>query len=676
MVKKDEIVAQVTSNLSKLRTEVAHRNTYIDKRDDFIYGDRLMNDMEFIDGFDRTEYNWLERTVEIHTSQLMGRGLAIFSTYNKEDLSLADNPDDPQQLEQAKMLNKRLKINADARQRAAHAIIRDNGGAQLFRTGAQIASAYGFCVYKSWFDKEEKQWRISLLESPQNFWAGWSDDNFRERDYDAYVSQISVQQAYDLYGHKLEDGEKFATTKLGDPIDFDSTTTSPVERGDMDMVTVVEYTGKLPGWKAGKSPNSLAKCNRGEETEVNLLTVGGKLVQIISNEDLVPRYYIVSNKVIPRRPWGRSDVSDSCIEINRTYLERMSDWVTLANKTLFPRYKAIGFASAAEVPKARQRTVEVMPLSQDQDIGLIDTPREFGFEYPRLLEQLKEDYVRAAGISRVLFDDPSVNANSNQALMTTMKNTIDVVEAKQDVWERAIVDMLTDALITSSRFIKELRDIVDEDDDWHLYVQWPSVLRKEDPVFQQMLLNRFNANTMAISSFLEEQGVVDTGEEIDRIRDEMVDPTTAAIHGRQMGALSMQQIAPDTGEPEPPKTSISLRGDLTPYQEANLASQHGFNDGPFPPTAGPQGQQGRVSQENADNEQFIEGDPFSGGTPIQRGPGGQPVGQQGGENNAPNPQVTTANNQEGTGATSQPGSGQPAVSPQGAINQGNQQGGN
>lgn len=684
MVKQtDEVIGKINHNIEKVESEVQSRNDYIERRDEYIFGDRLMEELEFIDGFDRTEYNWLERVIDIHTTQLMGRGaFNVYSDYDKRDLRASEDIGDQKQKEQDKLINQRLKADAEARTRAVQGIIDDNGGYDLFTDGARIASAYGFCVIKSWFSQEEQRWRISVLESPQNFRAIWDDSNFRERTADVYMYQISQQQAQERYGSEIGQNEEFAESELG-TVDRETTNTSkPEEVGDQDMVTVKEYTGKLEGYK--KSPsnkNNIVQCNRGEETNLNLLVVGNKLVRILTDEDEQPRYFIVPNKKVPRRPWGRSDVSDTCISVNRTYLERMSDWITLANKTLFPRYLARGYASAAEVPKARQRTVEVFPADTEQSLEMVDQPREFGVEYPKLVESLKEEFVRAAGISRILFEDPNAASDSNQALMTTMKNTIDIVETKQKIWSQVLKELFTDALITSAKFLDNMEFVDTEEQDWSLHVQWASVLRKEDPIYQQMLLNRWNSNTMSLSTFLEEQSVLDPGEEVDRMRDEMEDPVTAAVHGRQVGALAMQKIAPDDGSGKP-DTSINLRGDLTPYQEANLASQLGFQQGPFPASAGPQGTQGQAAQENADNEQFVRGDTMSEMTPIQRDQQGNPIqpnqqpnqqgGQQGGEQNQANPQVTSANNQEGTGATSQPGSGQPSVSPQGAINQQNQ----
>jgi hypothetical protein len=233
------------------------------------------------------------------------------------------------------------------------------------------------------------------------------------------------------------------------------------------------------------------------------------------------------------------------------------------------------------------------------------------------MDELKEQFVRETGISRVLFDDPSVTLNSNQALMTSMKPTSDIAEAKKQLWGPVIKEIFTDALETIANYIPDVKDLVDKNEDWSLKVMWPSVMQKEDPVYQQMLLNRFNTGTMSMQTYLEAQG--ETKEEIDRIRDEMNDPITAAVLGKQLPAIAQMVIQATTAE-----------------LQASLAAA-------FPEIFGQQ----------------------------EQGPAGPPAPQDGGAQ--PGPVATQAENVPGTGPVSQPGSGATAVSPQGAINQTNQQ---
>jgi hypothetical protein len=75
--------------------------------------------------------------------------------------------------------------------------------------------------------------------------------------------------------------------------------------------------------------------------------------------------------------------------------------------------------------------------------------------------------------------------------------------------------------------------------------------------------------------------------------------------------------------------------------------------------------QGRLAQENQANEGFLEGE-FPNQTPITINEQGQPVPNAPTEDNRQQ-QATQTNNQPGQQPMSQPGTGAPAVSPEGSI---------
>lgn len=682
-MKNENVAAAIQGLMTQMQPDIAQRNEEMNMLDRVIYEDGLYEGLSFPDGVDVTMYNYLRRTVDVHRSQLMGRGFQIYSTYNKEDLEdveqqeapEAPGPEEQEQpepgklYELAKLKNKKLQRNADTRKKLVDSIIRDNGGMAVFKHGATIGSSYGMTVYKLWLDKKNKKVSYSLLETPQNYYPGWADSNFRERDWDAYVYQISVTKAYRDYGKYLEEGKDFSLSPMGEPIG-DGNTAKPLgnvtplgnaspnedDTAKQKMVTVIDFTGILPGYAGEKG--ALKEVDRGKETPVSVMIVGGCVCQVITEEKYLPSYYVINNIQEPRRSSGKSDITQSAIDINRSLIETMSTWKTIFDKEISPVYKAKGYEGAT-IPRRKPKQTTFIPMSVEQDIEPLNAPQAFGAQSEQLISELKDSFVRVTGIGRVLFDDPTINPTSNQALMTTLKGVIDIVEDKQSRWEPALINMFTDALQLAGELDKTIKEVVSED-GWNLYVQWPSVLRREDNSYQQMWLNRLTMGTTSLGSYLEAMGVDDVSEEIDRIRDEMQNPVTAAILSKSLGMLAQNVISPPTAPG--PDVKVSLRGDLTPYQEANLASQQGFNEGPFPPTAGPQGNQGLMAQENADNPDFLTAPAFQGGTPIQRGTDGQPVQDQA------TPVLTTDQN---TGQTaSMPGSGQAQpVSTEGAMNQ-------
>lgn len=659
---KESFAAAVRTAFAATQSEISERNGKIEDRDLYVYSDRLERSLDIPIGHDSTPVNWLRRTVEIHKNMFMSRGFQVISTYDTKDPTLAADEEDG---ERVKIENKKEKAFAETRKALIDSIIKDNGGFSLWSDLAEAASAVGDAAVKTYYDEAQDKFIISPIESIENLYVLWGKNDFREIDAVAYVQQVSKQRAIDEFGAPQD----VATSPLGRPLDsFAQNQPVHVTQSSQPMVSILEVTGKIEGW--GSENGVLKKVPIGKENLLNVKIIGDNVTKVIDKPEKLPKYYIFPNKRQRKRPWGSSDISEPAININLTYVETLSDWRTVSSKVNFPKYRAFGFGLDSQLPRSEPRKIQAIPMGEGQDLLPLDQGNPDKLDFRAQMEELKEQFVRETGVSRVLFDDPSVTLNSNQALLTSMKPTSDIAEAKKQLWGPIIEKLFADALETIGSHNKELSDIAGG--DFTLKVQWPSVMQKEDPVFQQMILNRFNANTMSLQTYLEMQG--DTKEEIDRIRDEMEDPLTAAILGRIVNVFAQNKVAPPSDKP-PVKTTVNLRGDLTPQQEGNLATQAGFNDGPFPPSMGPQGGQGLVAGENQDNEGFLTDDPFRGGKPINRGPDGKPLPgsaqpKDTGTGQDARPQVNTqSNNQEGTGVAPTPGTGSAPASAQGAIDQ-------
>lgn len=669
-----KFIAQARAQLSTLSGEIADRNTTIETNDAYVYGDYLRRSIKVPIGHDYTPVNWLRRVCEIHRTQTIGDGFTVSSSYHGLDV---DNAFDPSAKPQLKLENEKMKDAAEARGKLFSSIMRDNDGYALFANMAENGSAVGTSVLKAWYDKDKAKYCLDIVEAVENFYAAWSSNDFRNADFYAYIWQVSKRDAIKIY----DADDTVTTSPLGSPLNVQTIGGVAAQNiSTQPMVTIMEITGLVQGWKTDGFAN-LSECSIGDETPVNVFIVGNTIQQIIDEKKSMPHYYVFPNKKVRRRPWGQPDITSSAIAINQTYIETLSDWRTVQSKVNFPKFKGYGFGLGTQLPAPRPRMVEIIGLGEGQDIQPLQNPNSQGaaeVDWLRTLDELKGAFVRECGISRQLFDIPDdAVSNSNQAAMTAMKSISDQVEARRTLWSPIIQKVFEDALEVLGEWDSSIKDLADQTDDWYIRVEWPPALRKDDPTYQTMLLNRLISGTTSVQTFLERMGE-NAKEEIDRISDEMTNPITAAIHGKLLGMLAEFNIAgPPTSAP--PKVAINLRGDLTPQQETNLSVQHQFGEGPiFGPTSGPQGELGIRATDDAVNTGMISGQGYNTGQPIISGdttpagpaPGGAPQGQPGGQ-----PQMMTppTGNTPGAGLQSQPGSGQPTPnSPAGNVRQSNQ----
>lgn len=638
-----DLHTDIMTALRGLEYDVTQRNNYMRTRYDAVYADGLYRELD-IDGW-FAEYNLVGRIVDIFTSQLFGREFSMVSDYSKEDLSAYSDPNDEQQMQ---LKNKRLKADADMRMRVAKSIIADNGGMTRFEDGGRIGSSMGETVYKVYPDTKSKKVIISLLESPQNYRAGWSDDDFRERDFDAYVMQISVDKANREYKSKIPSEATFFTSQPGNPLLDYVGATNPLDSNangipslrlgtniaqtGRKMVTTVDFAGYLPGW--GTKGGKIVKVDAGDENRICVYDVGGYIVDEITDEKLIPRYYPIPNRKVPRQAWGAADISDSLIDINKEIIRIMADEMAWADKNLWKIMLGKGFTEEQlSKLKGKKRKTKLLATGLEQSIEEVGTSSQPLSEFEKLIDQRLDLFVRIAGVGRVLFDDPTINANSNQALMTTLKGVVDIVTTKQKIWEASLVEMFTDALYMASTFIPELKAVLDDDPNWAFRVEWPSVFHREDQTYQTGLINRLNSKSISIETFLQKADGSDGSEELDRIRDNYKDPTTAAIMGGITQALAEQVVSPAPTTPPAPdvKYNVSVKADATadPHANADLIR---VVDPQLPDTGAISGAKQGVS---------LSPDQLS------------------------NPQLTTDQNSGQSASIA--GSGAPAISPEGAV---------
>jgi hypothetical protein len=215
--------------------------------------------------------------------------------------------------------------------------------------------------------------------------------------------------------------------------------------------------------------------------------------------------------------------------------------------------------------------------------------------------------------------------------------------------------MFTDALHLAAEFIPGLREALDDDPSWYTRIEWPSILRREDASYQTMWLNLLNRGAVSVETFMQKVlPVPDTGEEMDRITDEMSDPVASAILANQLGAIAHMTLNKSLGIPPwgyvIPK--VNLKGELAPQEVGNMSHNYGWDQGPYGDEIGPAGYDGTRGNDAFLNAGMIN-DTSRADMPNYEHP-----------QNA-NPQLTPDQNSGQT--TSQPGSGAPAVSPAGAV---------
>ena len=536
--KRQMVVQGIRTALESVDQEVVDRNEYINERDNLIYDEGyILSKLDIKPGFDATNHNYLPRATEIHSNQVMGRFFSPIVRYDKDDVSLFQ--EGSQEAEAIKLSNDEKASKAANAKRFIMDILERNVWKEVFGTMTDTASMGGTGLIKKYYDTEEKLPKFSQIESVQHFRTLWADDNFRKIDGDAYIDMISVDSANRVYGQFLKAGDHFSEQ------DTDSLRDDLADQTDLPMITRIEFVGLIPGVN--------------ENEAFYALIIGDALIKYEVRKEYFPKFYLFPNKIKLRRPWGLSDISDQAISIQMSYIERMSDYVTLINKILFPIIKAKGFEDT-NLPRKEPREVQMFPMSLDQDMEALQIS-PLTYPYDRVINENKESLFRVLGLGRVLIDDPTVSFESSQALVTGMKSTIDIAEKKQARWQRTIVELLEDCLDDYKHFNKDVRDAVG--DEYSIDIEWPSVLRKEDAGFNSMLFNDVSRGLMSLETYMEKKDVRDPQEEIERIKSNMEDPIIGAVISANLRMYNSMELGqhPELAQPPQQPTNAPLTTD-------------------------------------------------------------------------------------------------------------------
>ena len=114
----------------KAESEVADRNGYISTRDGYIYGDNLERSLKIPISHDRTPINWLKEQLKSTETSLWAVASKLSALYDSKDLNAGE---DEEMKQEAILMNKIAKSNAEQRQILCKSIIEDNGGEVFFQ---------------------------------------------------------------------------------------------------------------------------------------------------------------------------------------------------------------------------------------------------------------------------------------------------------------------------------------------------------------------------------------------------------------------------------------------------------------------------------------------------------------------------------------------------------------
>ena len=515
------------------------------------------------------------------------------------------------------------------------AIHHQNRFKYFFKRSAHIQSLFGDTFIKGpWWDPVKKRIRYTWIEDLGQVYCGWKDNKFEELEWIAFQSLENIDTIKKKYGIEVNAYE--GTAVLG-TYPLQSPTKRWPER--VDKQTWVREGLVTEYW---------------DEDVMMIVINESEIVQYVKHEYGFIPVQKIENIHVDNRPFGKGDI-DELIDANIELNDRMGDAADSIRQGAVPRFKVVNDPNFdADSVKAGANGQFLFVEGEKADIGPIASSINIA-PYELYIKNIMQ-VIYDLGLPAVAWGGHQAAQTSGRELDLQYQAITDKIENKRLVWEMNLYLLNQRILMLAEKYIPGMKKIIDG--HYETDYVWASVLPTSTAETITNVSNKRDRGMISLHTAVKELGYKDPDGEIDLMIQEWSDEKLAPILGKN--ALLTQGVQKAIEEvfgrpgaiPIPPKTNISLSGDLTPEQESVHASHLGLGQS--------EGAQGRYAVDLPAGAQPIPGakyPTFQEVTQDQSQQPGSPALMQPYQNTTPQPM-------------SAPGSGiAGSTSPDGAVAQ-------
>lgn len=413
----------------------------------------------------------------------------------------------------------------------------------------QTKSLYGLGVLKPYWNDDTKMPDVAVVEQPQNMMFGWGDSDFTTLDWAIYHYEISALQAKLRYPDApaawFEVSKKRGNlmSVLGgrdhaDPLQTISTSTGSRTQTqyERDMLTVWDY------WYVDD-----------EGVVQNAILVNGHVVEGPFAHTEMPSipYIPVENDHEPGNPDGRG-TAELLLDIQMGLNRAITHYAQHVWDTTDPAFQLTGQDAPMTVPPGLvPRAGEIVAPGPGARIEEIRSGVN-NFPFDALINNYMNLAYKVTGMSEILFGSAS-GETSARALAIQLESSINSLDPKR---RRTYSGLST--LLSFWHFMAErknptvdnvpVKQVIQGLNRWKIVA--PEITPRDSIEHATNVANKVNAKLMSLESAMDEVGVENPLEEIDKIMAErsnaMLFPGDAqaiAAVTATLQAIGMQQQA-------------------------------------------------------------------------------------------------------------------------------------
>jgi hypothetical protein len=432
-----------------------------------------------------------------------------------------------------------------------------------------VKGLYGHTFGKVWWNAVEKRPTLTVIERPENFYAGWGSSDYDRLDWGIYTYALSPEAIeadfgvkVGIYGDRQYGYYPYVVGDHADPIHTLSTAIEYRRRIPPKdcLVEVYDYWYKKP-------------IRKGKTEVWNAIFVGNRLVEHAKHAeyDDIP-YLALPNTYIPGSPYGRPELYD-IEQLVREKDERLTAAAQMIDSiTNGQMWQLVGSEAPDEVPTgAVPKPNKVAAPGPNARLEALQ-PFVPQFAVEDYLKRIDSEIETVTGLNEVLLGKAPIAALGSSKAMNALVALYEArIRMKRDLlyrWRKQIWRVAAKVWERKDREVKELID-----GRYRIDVKAPELTPKDELEVAQMAINLVNARLWSMERAMDRTGVEDPTDEKVLVRSEQTDPTLnpAAVQAQAtllsaMSALQAQGAQPPGGAPAP-------GGGPSPEQSANASRQ-------------------------------------------------------------------------------------------------------
>lgn len=422
---------------------------------------------------------------------------------------------------------------AEATEKLFNRFLDQSGFRNWFFTLEQTKTVYGIGVLKPFWNADTKAPDVVVVEQPQNIMFGWGDSEFIGLDWTIYHYRISKLQAKlrykecpDEYFETSPDNLALGTGKAdhGDPLAQIPVLVSGRNETEYEMqqVEVWDYWYLDPDGKV-----------------MSAILINGHIVEGPTAHSEYPAipYILIEHDHEMGSPDGRG-TAELLIDIQDGLNRAVSHYAQYVWDNSDPAYQLTGEDAPMTVPDGLvPRAGELVAPGARTRIELINTGVN-NFPFDALINAYMALAHKVTGLSEILFGQPAAGGDTGRALAVQLESSINALEPKRNrsytglqtllmMWHYMMMSKNPEVTgaVTMPEGIEmpalHAKDIIEGLNDWVIIA--PEITPRDVREHTMNTIDKVNMKLLSTQSAMDEIGVENPLEELDRIRDERSD---------------------------------------------------------------------------------------------------------------------------------------------------------